>query len=129
MKRRAYLLLPLVALLAATGCQTTSEPERGEVLGSWATLDVPGTVVRMTLAETSRSVDGAGAWIDQDASTAFVVRGALARDEIALNFDFPGEPAMNFQGYFAEEDLMTGTLNGRGLRDVAVSFTRQDLVD
>ena len=122
---RMGVLLALAAI--AAGCQGTTTPERRELLGSWQSDNVPGVTVRMTLAETARSVDGAGAWTDATTSVAFRVSGAIARDEVSLFFDFQTRDAINFQGYFANGDRLEGRLSGAGYQEQAVTFTRIDL--
>ncbi|MEX2581731.1 MAG: hypothetical protein WD766_00520 [Gemmatimonadota bacterium] len=126
MTSRIRVLLPSLLVLFGSACQTTSEPERREIRGSWASVGVPGVEIEMTLAETARSIDGAGAWKGPETARAFLVRGALAVDEVSLNFDFSGTENVNFQGHFSDEDTMVGVLNGGGLRDEAGSFTRVD---
>jgi hypothetical protein len=123
MMRRNPLLLLLIAVLA--GCQGPAAPERRELLGSWASEGFGGGTIRMTLAETARSVDGAGSWTNVDQVLAFRVFGALARDEVSLFFDFPLREGINFQGYFGSADVLEGTLSGGEFRSHPVTFTRQ----
>src|SRR5690606_22083954 len=122
---RTRTLIP-VLLLIATACDTSSEPGRREILGSWVTDDLPGTVIRMTLGETI-AVSGAGAWIEEEQATAFLITGALAGDEIALYLDFPDIEDVAFQGYFTNDDVITGAFNGGALRNAPVTFEREDL--
>lgn len=125
MKRR--FLFALLAIVLTAGCEGTTLPERREILGSWA-AGAPGNVtIRMTVAETARSVDGAGAWVSPTDEHAFRVFGAIARDEVSLIFDFAGTENVNFQGYFQDADAIVGTLTGNGLREVAVTFERDRL--
>lgn len=127
--RRTILLLPFLVLAAFTACQTTTVPERRELLGSWESKGFPGATVRMTLSETARAVRGAGSWLTLLEADAFSVDGALAVDEVSLLFDFDTRPAINFQGYFEDEDVLVGTLTGDGYRRQRITFERQDLLE
>jgi hypothetical protein len=121
-------LIPALALLIATACQTSSEPGRRDILGSWVADDLPGTMIHMTLGETI-GVAGAGAWIQEEQSTAFAITGAVAGDEVALYFDFPDIEDVAFQGYFTDDDVITGAFNGGSLRNAPVTFEREDLFE
>jgi hypothetical protein len=126
MKPRIKLHSIIILALWLGACQGTTVPERRDLLGTWSTEELPGVVIRMTLAETARSVDGAGSWLGPDQALAFRVSGAVARDELSLFLDFNGLEAMNFQGRFQSADVLQGRLNGRGFRDHSVSFTRSN---
>jgi hypothetical protein len=125
---RTRFLLFTMGTLGLTACQTTSEPFQPEILGSWVTDDVPGVIVRMTLGETI-SISGAGAWVETEDAFAFAVTGALARDEVSLYFDFSEVPDVTFQGYFSDDDMIVGNLNGGAVRQQAVTFEREDLFE
>jgi hypothetical protein len=116
-------------LFMITGCQTAAAPERRELLGSWVSNDVAGAVIRMTVAETARSVEGAGSWTEAQDADAFRVTGALARDEVALHLDFDDRTDLSFQGYFLDEDNISGTLSGGPFRQTTITFEREDLFD
>lgn len=124
-RRKISTILLLAAFLGA--CQGTTAPERRELLGSWESNNLPGVTIRMTLAETARSVDGAGSWTEDTIALAFRVSGAMARDEVSLFFDFHSRDAINFQGYFADADVLQGRLSGWGYREQAATFTKVDL--
>lgn len=119
----------LLLLLTAAACETTSEPERRELLGSWASQNVPGAAVSMTLAESARSVDGAGYWVEGQDVRAFRVSGAIARGEVALHFDFETTDDLVFQGHFAAADSLHGVLAGGGIQQMPVTFVRESLVE
>lgn len=117
--------------LAATlllGCETTNEPVRRELLGSWISDDLPGIVIRMTVAETARSVDGAGTLSDAQASHPFRVTGALAFDEVGLFFSFEERTDLAFLGVFTQEDRIEGVLSGGEFSAAAIAFEREDLL-
>ena len=123
--------LPKLALLVATavlaGCQTSTTPERREILGSWESTGFPGATVRMTLAETAREVAGAGSWLTLVDAWAFDVEGAVAREEVSLLFVFDTRADINFQGRFEDEDILVGWLTGDGYRRQAIRFERTEL--
>jgi hypothetical protein len=119
------MILGLVLVLA--GCEDTTQPERREVLGSWVSTELPGVTIRMTLAETARSVDGAGSWIDGENAFAFRVAGALARDEVSLHLDFAERESLNFQGFFVHGDRIEGVLTGGQFRGAPLGFERERL--
>ena len=127
MRRTSALLT--AALLVLGGCQTAAAPERRELLGSWLSNDVPGVIIRMTVSETARSVEGAGSWTQAQAADAFRVTGALARDEVALHLDFDSRVDLSFQGYFTDEDNLSGTLSGGPFRQTTITFQREDLFE
>lgn len=82
----------------------------------------------MTLAESARSVDGAGYWAAGEEVRAFRVSGAIARGEVALHFDFETSEDLVFQGYFAGADSLHGVLAGANVYQMPVVFVRGDLV-
>ena len=123
--RRIPLLLPLLLLI--TACQTSTTPERREILGSWTSRNFTGGSIRMTLAETARAVAGAGSWTTPTEAFAFEAIGAIAGDEVSLLFRFAERPDVNFQGYFDDDDVLKGDLTGDGLRGVPVTFERVEL--
>lgn len=123
--RRIRLLLPLLLLL--TACQTSTTPERREILGSWSSRDFAGGTITMTLTETARAVAGAGSWTTPTEAFAFEAIGALAEDEVSLLFRFAERADINFQGHFDDDDVLDGELTGDGLRGVPVIFDRVDL--
>lgn len=125
--RSIFLLLGALLLVIGVGCEDTSGPIRRDLLGSWRSDNVPGLVIRMTLAETARSVDGAGFWMDADETSAFRITGALAREEVALFFDFGEGSNVTFQGAFVGENQLDGVLAGRGMREIPITFLRQNL--
>jgi hypothetical protein len=128
MDKRSLLLISCAAALLLTACEGATVPERREVLGSWVSQEMPGTTIRMTLAETARSVDGAGHWLSPADARAFRVFGALARDEVSLLLDFGNGETINFQGFFRSADSMQGLLTGNGFREQGISFDRETLV-
>lgn len=126
MRHIARAAVVLVAVVLA-GCQTTSVPERRDLLGSWVSTGFPGATIRMTLAETARSVVGAGSWLTLLDAVAFDVIGAIASDEVSLLLRFDDRPDINFQGFFEDEDILSGTITGAGYRRQPVVFEREDL--
>ncbi len=120
-------LLPLTLLLVI-GCESTSAPERRELLGSWVSQNLPDATVSMTLAESGRSIDGAGLWVEGEDVQAFRVSGAIARDEVALHLDFEARDDLVFQGYFAAADSLEGVLAGGAIHQMPVIFVREDLL-
>jgi hypothetical protein len=127
MIRQIHYVIPvLVGLLVVGGCEQTSAPVRRDILGTWTGEDFPGVVVEMTLAETARAVEGAGAWTDDSGAFAFRVFGALARDEVSLYFDFSDREDISFQGIFPEDDRIEGVLHGAGFRGVEVALIRKE---
>ncbi|MEX2571811.1 MAG: hypothetical protein WD737_10985 [Gemmatimonadota bacterium] len=126
--RGSRILTPLVVAGLIAGCETTSGPERRDLSGSWIGEEVSGVVIRMTLAETSRSVDGAGSWAGIEATAAFRVTGAMAMDEVSLYLDFDAREAMNFQGVFEDEDTIVGTLYGAPVDQAQLTLSRDDLL-
>lgn len=117
----------LLLWLALAGCETTNVPVRRDLLGSWVTQDLPGAVIRMTVAETARSVDGAGTLADATGVHPFRISGALAIDEVGLFFDFVDRPDLVFQGVFTSDDRIEGTLSGTDLGALPVVLLREDL--
>lgn len=130
-KSRSRSVLRLVSFFLAAsllvGCETTNEPVRRELLGSWISNDLPGIVIRMTVAETARSVDGAGTLNEAQASHPFRVSGALAIDEVGLFFSFQERPDLAFLGVFTQADRIEGVLSGGEFSAVEVAFEREDL--
>lgn len=118
----------LLALLLASGCEQTSEPTRRDILGSWRAVDFP-VQISMTLAETARSIDGAGGWTEDGISTPFRVSGALARDEVSLYFDFDDRADVSFQGIFSTEHRIQGVFFGAAVSGQTVTFGRERLED
>lgn len=74
-------------------------------------------------------MEGAGSWTGALDADAFRVSGALARDEVALHFDFDDRVDLSFQGYFTDEDVITGTLSGGSFRQTTITFDREDLFE
>lgn len=111
------------------GCQTTAGPERRDLLGTWMSDDVPGVTIRLTVAETARAVEGAGAWMETEGAHAFQVSGAFATDELALHLNFAERADVTFLGFFQDEDTLEGTLSGGEFNATPVSFRREELVD
>ena len=122
-------LLGLVVLLVTAGCEQTSAPVRRDILGSWQSSEIVGVEIDMTLAETARSIDGAGGWTEDGITRAFRVFGALARDEVSLYFDFEEGGDVSFQGRFIVEDRIQGELFGgaSGVRTVTFLKARLDI--
>lgn len=129
MLKRLTAAVMLLAALGMAACDQTTSPERRELLGSWESEGLPGVVIRMTVAETARAVDGAGGWTDERGSAAFRVQGAIARDRTALYFDFSEREDVTFQGQFAGDDRINGFLFGGGFEGVPVSFVRDVTAD
>jgi hypothetical protein len=126
MRPERFFIFLLVASLAA--CQTAAGPERRDLLGSWVSTDITGIAINMTVAETARSVEGAGSWTEATSGHAFRVTGVLAADEVALHFDFTDRPDLSFLGVFTDEDTLEGTLSGGAYRLRTISFEREDLL-
>ncbi|MQA91618.1 MAG: hypothetical protein GEU90_15575 [Gemmatimonas sp.] len=124
MRKRYHLIAAL--LVVATGCRSTSDPVRQDIVGSWFSDDVPGTEIRMTLGE-SMTVTGAGAWIEAGESFAFAVVGALAGDEVSLYLDFAERPDLSIQGVFMNENTIVGALNGGMHFEESITLERGDL--
>jgi len=129
MRRKTRLALVMMSslLLGPVACEQTSAPVRRDILGSWQSQDLPGATVRITVAETARSIDGAGGWVEGEETFAFRVFGALARDEVSLYFDFTERPDLSFQGFFRDENRMEGVLFGGAYQEQPVSFSREAL--
>jgi hypothetical protein len=126
MRPERFFIFLLAIMLVA--CQTAAGPERRDLLGSWVSTDIADIVIRMTVAETARSVEGAGSWTEATSGHAFRVTGVLATDEVALHFDFTDRPDLSFQGAFTDEDILEGTLSGGVYRLRTISFEREDLL-
>ena len=120
--------LPFAALsfflLIVSGCEQTSTPVRRDILGSWVSEEGFPVRISMTLAETARSIDGAGGWTEDGVSHAFRVSGAHARNTVSLYFDFDTRPDVSFQGSFVSEDVIDGALFGGGFSEEPVRFVR-----
>jgi len=129
MRRTTPLALAILStlLLGFGACEQTSAPVRRNILGSWQSQDLPGATARITVAETARSIDGAGGWVEGEETFAFRVFGALAREEVSLYFDFTERPDLSFQGFFRDEDRMEGVLYGGAYQEQPVSFSREAL--
>jgi hypothetical protein len=127
MRRHIRVLGLLLGLGMMLGCQAPEEPVRRDILGSWTSQSFGDVTIRMTVAETAREVDGAGIWITATKGYAFVVTGALARDEVSLHFDFDERQDVAFHGFFRDEDRMEGLLSGGEYRATPITFLRQGL--
>lgn len=124
LKREQRLWLVVFALLLVGGCGQTSAPIRRDILGSWVGTGPEGIAIQMTIAETARSIAGAGAWMESGEADAFSVSGALAGNRVSLYFDFSAREDITFQGDFITADRIVGTLNGGGFFDAPVRFDR-----
>lgn len=121
---RAWFSLFLMLLLACGGDKTG--PARIEAEGSWSgsfTVAEPITL-SLTLVETTGNVTGNGTLVSPSASVALSVAGTYVPPALSVSVTAPGFNDLNLSATVGETS-MTGTLNGSGFSNQAVTLTRQ----
>lgn len=122
-----YLLIA-VLLLGACGGDDNTGPARIEVEGTWvghfATSSGTQVTWSMTLIETNGAVTGSSTLVTAGESIAEQVTGNYVPPTVSLQFHSEGFSDSNLTGTVSQTQL-SGTLNGSGFNNVAVTLTRQ----
>ena len=120
--------LAVLALLVLAACSDSNEPSRIEVEGSWTgqftTSGGTAVTLNMTLIETAGAVTGNSTLVSSGGSLAETVTGTYSPPSVSLNFHSEGFSDSNLAGTVGETTL-TGTLNGSGFNNIALTLQRQ----
>lgn len=127
-----WKLLPVLAVvltLAACGDDDPSGPSTPAIptaTGQW-TGTASGISFSFTLSEASNgSITGSGSASAPTGSIAMTVRsGTHAHPNISLTLGGEGFEDANFQGAFAGDNTITGSINGSGFNNFALTLQRQ----
>jgi hypothetical protein len=123
-RRLWFCALATAALLA---CGGDSGPSAPNVEGSW-TGTVTGTTGSGTLTfsatETDGTVTGNGTLSASAGSLPLTVSGTFAAPTASLVLHAEGFEDVNLTGTVSESEL-TGTLNGSGFQNTAITLQRQ----
>jgi hypothetical protein len=119
---RRFLAIALVAMLVGCGGDST-EPTL-TLTGTWSgALDV--STLRLQLTQSGTDVTGSGSATAGTTSIPLTIAGTVSNGtSFALTASSSGFSAMNFSGTFGKS-TMTGTVNGSGFTNSAVTLTRQ----
>ncbi|TVR52662.1 MAG: hypothetical protein EA421_13170 [Gemmatimonadales bacterium] len=122
MRRRSFLFaLPLIALFALMGCESSTDIQDISATGSWdgvGPLQQAYSGLRLEL-EQQPNGNVSGQWWFAG-GTRFSVTGTNNAGNLELTFsNFPTGTAQ-FQGQFTHDFRMEGTLNGANLTGAAV---------
>jgi hypothetical protein len=119
---RRLLGIVLIAALAACGGDP-SEPKL-TLSGTWAGL-LEASTIRLTLSQAGTDVTGAGTVVAGTTSIPLMAVGTVSKgSSFALTVSSPGFSPLNFSGTFGKT-TMTGTINGSGFTNAAVTLTKQ----
>lgn len=113
-------LLPVLALLAACGGDSNA-PEQ-TMTGTWRGT-VSSATMTLSLSQSGRDVTGNGTLIGAS-TVALTVSGTATLPAFSMTLASGGFQSINFAGQMGTKTL-TGTLNGSGFTNDAVTFTKQ----
>ena len=120
--------LAVLAVLFLAACSDSNEPSRIEIEGSWtgqfATSGGTPVTLNMTLIETNGAVTGNSTLVTSGGSIAETVTGTYSPPSVSLQFHSDGFEDSNLSGTVGESTL-TGTLNGSGFNNIAITLQRQ----
>jgi hypothetical protein len=122
------LVLALLVLVAACGGDSTG-PTKIEAEGAWhGTINDNGGnqigTMSLTLTETSGSVSGTGNLSNAGTGIAVTATGTYSQPNLSLNLTAPGFSAVNLTATVGQR-TMTGTLNGSGFVNSAITLQRE----
>lgn len=121
-------LLLALALVAACGGDSPSEPDPIEIEGSWlGTFNVPsgGTgTLTMTLQETNGQVAGNGSITGPGGSLAITISGTYNEPSAALAIASSGFNDLSLTGTVGETQF-NGQFQGSGFTGTPIVMTRQ----
>lgn len=119
---RRFLAVALTALLAACGGDS-GEP-RLSLTGTWAG-SLEASTMRLTLTQSGTDVTGNGTVTAGTTSIPLTAVGTVSDgSSFALTVSSSGFSPLNFSGTFGKT-TMTGTVNGSGFTNAAVTLSRQ----
>ena len=121
MWRTTVLLVACLAAFAGCGDKTGPTPNTPE--GSWSGTTTDGTVIALTLTESSGTVTGAGTFTTTAQSVPLQATGSYAAPHLSLTLSAQGFNNMNLSTTVGASS-MAGVLNGSGFLNEAVSFQR-----
>ncbi len=122
--RRHAPWVVLLLALAIMSCKDSPTEPRLSLNGTWQGFaESAGMVVTLTLTEANGTVTGNGS-LQALQSLPVSVGGTFDRPDFLLTMTATGYQPVVFNGA-ATATRMTGTLNGSGFTDVAVSLLRQ----
>lgn len=125
---RLGILLPVLLLAALVACD---DPTGGStpisIIGSW-TGSTAGVNVTMTLSGAGSTVSGSGSVSGPGGNLAMQVSGTRAFNDLTLTITFEEdfEPA-TFTGTVQSSTTISGTLDGSGFDNDALTLTKQEL--
>lgn len=116
----------LIALLAACSGDKSVAPAAFTLTGSWIGT-ASGTTVVMNLTQTNKDVSGTGTFADNSGGNAITIFGTYDANPLTLTINFPNTvyKPITFSGAVTSATSITGTLNGSGYNNFALSFQRQ----
>jgi hypothetical protein len=125
-RRTLARILPVV-LLAAAGCGDGSTGPARTVTGTWSgtfSLGGPTGVLALVLDQERSVVSGTGTIGGSGQTLPLSADGTFVRPTLSVTLTAEGFTPMNLTGRL-DDDTITGTLNGSGFVDVAVTLERQ----
>lgn len=125
---RRIPIAALTILVASCGGDSPSEPipdPKPNVTGTWQGA-VSGATMRLTMNHDtlSNAVTGSGNITGGDTGIAISASGNYAGSTLSLTLSSQGFEPMNFTGTHSSTAI-TGTLNGSGFSNDAVTLTKQ----
>jgi hypothetical protein len=122
------LVLALLVFVAACGGDSTG-PTKIEAEGAWqGTINDNGGnqigTMSLTLTETSGNVSGTGNLSNAGTGIAVTASGTYSQPNLSLNLTTPGFSATNLTATVGQR-TMTGTLNGSGFVNSAITLQRR----
>ncbi len=123
---RLARVLACALLLASCGGGDKTGPTPIEVQGTWqgSLTDGSNATISLTLAETAGTVTGSGNLATSATAIAVTVTGTYAEPHVSLTLAAPGFNNTNLSATVGETS-MSGTLNGSGYVNAALTLTRQ----
>ena len=124
---RKFLWVALSAFTLACGGDGGNEPSPPDVEGQWngpINTSTGSGSLALTLNEASGSVTGTGTLTVPGDALSLTVTGNYATPNVSLQLSSPGFEPMTLGGTVGDETI-TGTLNGSGFVNIAVTLTRQ----
>jgi hypothetical protein len=123
---RRFAVVPIMALALLLGaCRDSTGPRSATMTGSWSGSS-GGVTLNMILSEGSGgAITGTGSIAGEGGSLALTISGTHPHPNVGLTLASPGFDPMNFAGTFVNNNLVSGTLNGSGFLDFAITLHRQ----
>jgi hypothetical protein len=119
---RRFLAAALIAAIVACGGDST-EP-KVSLTGTWVG-SLEGSTLNLALSQSGTDVTGNGAVTAGTTSVPLTVAGTVSNTtSFALTVSSAGFSPLNFSGTFGQT-TMTGTVNGSGFTNAAVTLTKQ----